>query len=223
MKINNFILLFILPIFAFANPFISPKDIEKAQLKELEKEEIRFNSDARAIKEISITYLSFDGSEKTMHLSINKSIDWHETYFLGKNKSQSPNSTQIMDVSVTIPESNKIEKPNADLNLSSNIRSPNENGKIDEFLSFATYDKSIKLVSSDEIVGNFALGNPSKIVIDLKRNVAFNTKNIRLKKAPFKRISVGSHGTYYRLVIYLDGKYSYKIEKNADGYTVLII
>ncbi|WP_297194343.1 AMIN domain-containing protein [uncultured Campylobacter sp.] len=225
MKVNSLIFVLILPVFMFSNdnPFIAPKDVEKARLQELEKEDIKFSSDARAIKDISITYISFDGTEKTMKLNINKSIDWHETYSLIKNKTQSPDSTQIMDVSVTIPENKKINATSSEINSSVNIQSPNENGKIEEFLSFATYDKSIKLVSSDEIVGNFALGNPSKIVIDFKRNAAFNTKSINLKKAPFKRISIGSHNTYYRLVIYLDGKYNYKIEKNADGYTVLII
>ena len=217
-KISALFFFTLLLSYANDNPFNAPKEIQKAELKNFEKEDFKFSSDARILKSVKITYISFDGSEKTMDLNINQSIDWHDNFSIIKNKTQNPNSTPIMDVSVTIPE-----QKTGEINSSLNIQSPNENGKIEDFLSFATYDRSIKLVSVDEIVGDFALGNPSKIVIDFKRKVAFNTKNISLKKAPFKRISIGSHGTYYRLVIYLDGKYNYNIEKNSDGYTISLI
>lgn len=39
----------------------------------------------------------------------------------------------------------------------------------------------------------------------------------------FKRLDLGSHKGYYRLVIYLDGKYNFKIQKDESGYVISLI
>lgn len=223
MKKNNAIIalaFFISFAFAQDNPFVPPQPIdETAILDDFEKKDVVFNSDARLLKSINITYVTLDGSEKTISLDINQSIDWHHTYAFVKTKT--PQITPILDVSVTTPEQFNLS---GERNSTLNVEIPNDNGKLDEFISFASYKKKIKFITQDEIIGHFAVGNPSKIIIDFKRNVSFKTKNLRLKLGTaFKHLTLGAHKGYYRLVIYLDGKYNYKIQKDDSGYVILLV
>lgn len=201
------------------NPFAPPQNIdESANLQDFEKKDVVFNSDARVLKRLTLTYITLDGSEKSVDLDINQSIDWHRTYIFAKTKV--PQGAEMLDVSVTVPEHFNLS---GEKNATMNVEIPNDNGKIAEFLSFASYKNKIKLITQDEIIGNFALGNPSKIIIDFKREASFATKSLRVKNsAAFKRLQIGSHKGYYRLVIYLDGKYSYKIERDESGYVVFL-
>ena len=202
------------------NPFAPPQNIDDtAVLDDFEKKDVVFNSDARLLKSISLTYITLDGSEKTLNLDINQSIDWHRSYAFIKTKS--PQTTALLDVSVTTPEQFNLT---GELNSSVNVEIPNDNGKLEEFISFASYKNKIKLIVQDEIIGNFVVGNPSKIILDFKKQTSFKTKTQRLKLGtPFKRLDLGSHKGYYRLVIYLDGKYNYKIDKDDSGYVISLI
>ena len=202
------------------NPFAPPQNIDDtAVLDDFEKKDVVFNSDARLLKSISLTYITLDGSEKTLNLDINQSIDWHHSYAFIKTKS--PQTTALLDVSVTTPEQFNLS---GELNSSVNVEIPNDNGKLEEFISFASYKNKMKLIVQDEIIGNFVVGNPSKIILDFKKQTSFKTKTQRLKLGtPFKRLDLGSHKGYYRLVIYLDGKYNYKIDKDDSGYVISLI
>lgn len=202
------------------NPFAPPQNIDDtAVLDDFEKKDVVFNSDARLLKSISLTYITLDGSEKTLNLDINQSIDWHRSYAFIKTKS--PQTTALLDVSVTTPEQFNLT---GELNSSVNVEIPNDNGKLEEFISFASYKNKMKLIVQDEIIGNFVVGNPSKIILDFKKQTSFKTKTQRLKLGtPFKRLDLGSHKGYYRLVIYLDGKYNYKIDKDDSGYVISLI
>ena len=202
------------------NPFAPPQNIDDtAVLDDFEKKDVVFNSDARLLKSISLTYITLDGSEKTLNLDINQSIDWHRSYAFIKTKS--PQTTALLDVSVTTPEQFNLT---GELNSSVNVEIPNDNGKLEEFISFASYKNKMKLIVQDVIIGNFVVGNPSKIILDFKKQTSFKTKTQRLKLGtPFKRLDLGSHKGYYRLVIYLDGKYNYKIDKDDSGYVISLI
>lgn len=202
------------------NPFAPPQELSKELYEDqFERKEVIFNSDARILKKIHITYITLDGSEKTLNLDINQSIDWHRTYALIKTKS--PQTTALLDVSVTTPEQFNLS---GEINSTLNVEIPNDNGKLEEFISFASYKNKMKLIVQDEIIGNFVVGNPSKIILDFKKQTSFKTKTQRLKLGtPFKRLDLGSHKGYYRLVIYLDGKYNYKIDKDDSGYVISLI
>lgn len=200
-------------VFANNNPFAPISDIQSARLPNFDKAEIKFNSNARVIKNIQIIYISFDGSEQVLNVDINKSIDWHDTFLLSKAKN--PTTTQILDVSVTIPQT-PMQNVNEN-NFTADIEVPSDSGKIEDFLSYLTYKNRIVLHTNDELIGNFIIGNPSKIVLDFRKDIAFNTKTMRLSaNSPFEKISAGSHKGYYRLVLYLDGKYNYKIDKSGS-------
>lgn len=201
------------------NPFSPPQNIdESANLEDFERKDVSFNSDARVLKSITLHYITLDGSEKSIVLDINQSIDWHRTYTFAKTKN--PQLAANLDVSVTAPEHFNLTN---DQNTTIDVQIPNDNGKINDFISFASYKGKIKLITQDEIIGNFAVGDPSKIIIDFKRDANFATKSLRVKNSTaFKRLQIGSHKGYYRLVIYLDGKYSYKIERDESGYVLYL-
>lgn len=223
MKSVKFIIFFVFLVsFACAddNPFTAPQPIdETANLIDFERKDVVFNSDARLLKNISVTYITLDGSQKTLSFDINESIDWHNTYAFVKTKT--PQTTPILDVSVTTPEQFNLA---SELNSSLNVEIPNDNGKLEEFISFASYKKKIKLITKDGIIGHFGVGNPSKIIIDFGRSASFATKSVRLKMGTaFNRLTLGAHKGYYRLVIYLDGKYNYKIQKDESGYVITLI
>lgn len=199
------------------NPFEKEQNESKnIVLPEMfQKEEVKFNSNARILKSITFKYINLDGSEEKINLDINKTIDWHDSYVISRAKTPEP--SKILDVSVTIPEKNSS---NTELNNSINIEIPTQSSEIYDFIAYTTYKNKIKFSTNDEMISNFSIGNPSKIVIDFKSNTTSPTKNIKLKDSLFKRIDFGSHKGYYRLVIYLDGKYNYNIQKDSNGYLI---
>ena len=221
MKINRLLCLSVLwsmtSLWAQNSPFLSPQSIENEEhFAPFDKSEIRFNSDARILRRVIFEYVALDGSLKTLSLDINKSIDWHDSYTLSKGLK--PNATPVLDVSVTIPPTQLPSEANSSTAL---LEFPSNNGKLEDFISFASFNDKMKINTQDEIIGDFIVGNPSKIVLDFKRDTAFVTKSIKLGSGtPFVRMVLGSHKGYYRLVIYMDGKYSYEISKDASGYTL---
>ncbi|EKG8178714.1 AMIN domain-containing protein [Campylobacter upsaliensis] len=218
MKKNRWILFFLFFGFAYANdnPFSGEQNVSIITPSSFTRSDVKFNSNARILKSVSFNYINLDGTEETLVLDVNKSIDWHDTYTIMRSKSPEP--SKILDVSVTIPS-----KGNADSNLSIDVELPIQSGSIDRLLTYSVYKNKIRLNANDELVSDFSIGNPSKIVMDFKSNVISPSKVVRIKNSFFKRLDFGSHKGYYRLVLYLDGKYNYKIEKDASGYTIFIL
>ncbi|MCW1360483.1 AMIN domain-containing protein [Campylobacter sp. US33a] len=202
------------------NPFmLEDNNTSMVSLPSFQKEDVKFNSDARILKNITITYIALDGTEEKISLDINKSIDWHNTYTFTKTKTLTP--TPVLDVSVTIPEQSKV-KANLEKNSSVNIEVPSDTKEIYDFIAFSSYKNKIKFNTKDDMITHFSIGNPSKIVLDFKRdNILLPTKTFKLNNTSFiHKITFGSHKDYYRIVLYLDGKYKYEIQKDAIGYTL---
>lgn len=200
--------------YADENPFNAEQNVSIITPPPFQRGDVKFNSSARILKSISFHYINLDGTEDTLNLDINKSIDWHDTYTLTRSKS--PEASKILDVSVTIPQGNS----NNDANLSKDFELPSQTGKIDTLLTYTSYKDKMKINTNNELIADFSIGNPSKIVLDFKSEKIAPSKIIRIKDSLFKRIDFGSHNGYYRLVLYLDGKYHYKIEKDTSGYLI---
>lgn len=217
-KILSLFFIFTSLLYADENPFKTDQNLSLMAQPEFQKEEVKFNSSARILKSITFNYINLDGSEDKIDLDVNKSIDWHDTYTISRLKS--PDPSKVLDVSVTIPERNNSKQ---ELNSTANVEIPLQVAKIYDFISYAVYKNKIKLNTNDEMITDFSVGNPSKIVVDFKSGLISPTKNIRLSNSIFKRIDFGSHKGYYRLVIYLDGTYSYNIQKDASGYMINLL
>ncbi|TQR30304.1 AMIN domain-containing protein [Campylobacter sp. MIT 99-7217] len=204
------------------NPFMNVQDLNTSMLapENFDKQAVKFDSDARILKSITINYIALDGTEKSLNFDINKSIDWHDEFSFSKLK-PAPAVSAIFDVSVTKPQDTNPQANESNQTL--NIELPLDSGKLNDVISFANYTNRIKLATKDEMVGNFTIGNPSKIILDFQNNSTFPTKTLDFDKSPFKKIVFGSHKGYYRIVIYLDGKYNYRLEKDASGYVLYLL
>ncbi|MBX2078090.1 AMIN domain-containing protein [Campylobacter peloridis] len=219
MKISFYMLLF-LSMFVYAkdNPFDNNTDktnTEFANTSPFQRQDFNFNSQARILKNITITYINLDGTEEQISMDINKNINWHDTYSFIKTKT--PNATPILDVSVTVPQekNTKAEENNTTIN----IETPLYTGSIYNFLSLSFYNNKINIKTEDKMLRNLSIGDPTKIIIDFAKKQNFNTKTLQVNTAHVKKVVFGSHKGYYRLVIYLDGKYDYQYSKNENLHT----
>ncbi|TDJ86307.1 AMIN domain-containing protein [Campylobacter volucris] len=224
MKIKFFILfvLFATLLNAKDNPFdnnTEKKNFEFAQFSPFQRQDFNFDSNARILKNITITYINLDGSEQQMTLDINKSIDWHDNFAFIKSKT--PNATPILDVSVTVDKksSKKVEENNTTVN----IETPLFTGDIYNFISLSFYNNKINIKTRDKMLRNLSIGDPTKIIIDFAKNQNFNTKTLQVNTANVKKVVFGSHKGYYRLVIYLDGKYDYEYSKGKNLHVFNLI
>ncbi|OCX43381.1 AMIN domain-containing protein [Campylobacter ornithocola] len=223
MRINFLILFLLSCVFLNAkdNPFdnsLEQQNTEFAKLSPFQRQDFNFNSNARILKNITITYINLDGSEEQTTLDIYKGINWHDTYSFIKTKS--PNATPILDVSVTVPQNQatkntKIEENNTTLN----IETPLFSGNIYNFISIGFYNNKINIKTEDRMLRHLSIGDPTKIIIDFAKKQNFNTKTLQVNTAKVRKVVFGSHKGYYRLVIYLDGKYSYKYSHSENLHT----
>ncbi len=81
-------------------------------------------------------------------------------------------------------------------------------------------DKKIFIQTKDALLRSFFLVKPFRIVLDFKRNADFLTVKKYLKNSIVKKVVVGNHSGYYRVVIYFDAKYMYKIKKTDEGIKI---
>ena len=89
------------------------------------------------------------------------------------------------------------------------------------FRYFTLYvkDRSVFIKTKDKLLRAFFLTKPFRLVLDFKRKCDFPT--IKRKLNTFvKKVVVGSHGSFYRVVLYLDANYEYKIKKTKEGIKI---
>jgi len=92
--------------------------------------------------------------------------------------------------------------------------------KIDlKFLTLYVKNNQIFLKTDDKIVRSFFLVEPFRFVIDFNGKKNFITIS---KDTDFyiKKIVLGNHKKFYRMVLYLDGAYKIKIKKRVEGYKI---
>jgi len=81
-------------------------------------------------------------------------------------------------------------------------------------------DKKILIRTKDRLLRNFFLVKPFRIVLDFQKDADFLTIKKILKNFFIKKIIVGNHDGYYRVVIYFDAKYMYKLSKTNEGIKI---
>ena len=80
-------------------------------------------------------------------------------------------------------------------------------------------DKSVFIETKDKLLRHFFLVEPFRLVLDFKRKSDFPT--IRRKINTFvTKVIVGSHSLFYRVVLYLDANYDYKVKKEDKGIRI---
>ena len=159
----------------------------------LKKEEIMLPPTARIVKEIRVIHQEVDGSlNETVH-KVEKQIDWHKPLIV-THDGEGELGKQ------------KYYKPLVFQKL--------------PFISFAVAPPYLKITTGDPLIEHYLLNDPYRIVIDFKRDVAFQAVSRELESGFFTKIAVGQHKGRYRVVIYLDSYYPYEI-LTIEGGVVL--
>ncbi len=207
-----FISILFLSLEARENPFkpvITPKEsglVSKPQKSEFfVSEEIRLPSSARKIKKILIEYQNMDGTIKSVYKNLDNDIDWHFPIIISQDI--------VLDSGTNLSQEYKIMVP-------PQISENRQKFSPLPFLSFEINGKSIHIITDDIKIRDFALAEPTKIVVDLERKVDFQSKFLKTDAPYFEEIAIGNHKNYYRVAIRLDGKYRYEITDGRDGYKI---
>jgi hypothetical protein len=201
-----FVFLLVLTLQARENPFFPAKgeqDIpitsnEQVKIEPLQRATITLPSTARVIEGVTIKYKTLDGAQHTKSIILDNAVDWHLPIFISQNYGSME------------------EKP---LKIKSQFK---EIASL-KFIKFLHSDRELKIVTKDRMLRNFILVKPHRIVCDFKRDTEFGSY---FKEAPesskFTKVRIGTHKGYYRVVIELDGYYSYTIKKLNGSYLITL-
>lgn len=200
-KITLILILLCLGLLARDNPFkpvVSSKDLGKATnvsktYAPLKVEKFKLPSSSRVLKKVKFEILNVDGSMSEVIFDVDKKVDWHKDIIVSNIPLKFQNRPKKIEP--------KLLKPF-------------------KFLTILIDKNKLLLKTKDTLIRQLFFSKPYKIAIDLKRDVSFYTKIIKLSKLPFTKIFIGNHGKFYRVVLQLDGKYRYHIKKNSNGYLI---
>ena len=206
-----FFLLCFLPILLFGreNPFFpvtSSQEIpltsnQVQKLEPLKRATMTLPSTARTLESVTVEYKNLDGSIATKKIELGNAIDWHLPIFISQNYDSSPE----------LPRISKKNKKNREVFYKKIASLP--------FISFYIAAKQLKVITKDKMLRNFLLVKPHRIVCDFGRQIDIKSyiKDIN-KPSLFRKIRVGTHRGYYRVVIELDGYYQYNVKQLKTGY-----
>jgi len=88
------------------------------------------------------------------------------------------------------------------------------------FLNFDIYNQKVKLFTKDKIIRKFLLVEPFRFVVDFKADKNFLSYTKKLNNSFIKKIAIGNHSGFYRVVFYLDAKYKTDVKKIDKGYLI---
>ncbi len=167
-------------------------------IPKLDKVSLKFPPSSRVIKKVTIEYENLDASLAKKSIVINKIIDWHKP--------------------LIITQDNKVK-------LVKNGRKVKQMHKkvfAYRYLTFFRYGRIIKIKTKDKLIRNFLLARPHRIVLDFKRDTNLKSYIKNFDSDIIKKIKIGNHEGYYRVVIELDGPYVYKLKRTTNSYTITL-
>lgn len=235
----KYLVLFVFAVLCAAreNPFVptstAQSDINSTNIinkpKNFSALSINLPSDARELSHISVHYKSVDGSIKTKNYEIDSSIDWHDTLVLARQQAPQTTQKEMLDVSVTTGEPGGTTKPTKSIALSDapqvsaisapSLENPLEKTQFLDLFELLVYSTKITINTKDMLLKSYDDG--TRIVLDFKKSKGdFLTKSVDFKNVVLKKMVVGSHQKFYRVVLQLDKKYKYSIRQNSDNYTI---
>jgi len=212
------IFLFFIPLLLIAreNPFFPVDNEQDIPLTTnqvdivppLKRVSVKLPSTARTVERITVEYKNLDGSIATKKIELHNGIDWHLPLFISQNY----NDTTTKKV-----KNNSFKERRKSSSRYKKIASL-------KFISFYENGKKLKILTKDKMLRSFLLVKPHRIVCDFKRQTDFGVYMKKVASSSlFKKIRLGTHKGYYRVVIELDGYYRYKIKKTASGYIYTLL
>lgn len=231
-------------LFARENPFLPKVDINNPspieEVKEFSKLAFNFPDDSRILNQVKFIYTSVDGSKKEYLLNINERIDWHDVYMLLNAKELTKRAETV--TKAPLNDEDKIKKVLDEEYTKEEQKAKKELEKKEEpkievvakkestFKPLEYYlgnnfsvivDKNVVIVKTyNQLIRQFTLNKPDRIVFDFKINYVLKNMIYNLNNDYIKQIYTGVHKDFYRVVIRLDGKYSYKLEKGKNEYKI---
>lgn len=211
IKVIVLLSIFILSIFARENPFFSTGDEvmpitsnANMMLEPLQRATITLPSTARTIQSVTIKYKNLDGSEESKSINLDNSVDWHLPIFISQSYAQVTPRKNPSTSSKTLKRSSSYKKIISHKSI-----------------SFYENKRALKIFTHDKLIRNFMLVNPHRVVMDFKYDDEMKalTKKIDTTSI-YKKIRIGNHKGYYRIVIELDGPYTYKLSNIKNGYMI---
>jgi hypothetical protein len=213
------ILLFTLH--ARENPFFpstGEKDIpvttnEQSEQTPLKRAAITLPTQARVVQKVTIEFKNLDGSVENKSIELDNTVDWHLPIFISQSYDQTSNGAKP-EAAPAIPVVPVVKKKSIpkDAQYEDIVSIP--------FLKISSSSKSLKLTTNDEAIRNFLLVNPHRIVIDFKKDTEIKGLIKKVEGNIFKKVRIGNHDGYYRVVVELDGHYRHDFKKVADGYLI---
>lgn len=208
-KLLFIISIFCLSLYARENPFFNTESEampvtsnEKVSLSPLKQASISLPSTARVLESVTIKYKNLDGSQQTKNISLNNAIDWHLPLFISQ-------SYQNLDENLETPKTTNRIKNKTIYKKLLHLK----------FISFDENAKTLKVTTKDKMIRNFLLVKPHRIVFDFKRDIDIRSYIKNSPKASiFTKIRIGNHRGYYRVVVELDGYYTYKLHHTNNQY-----
>ncbi len=180
-------------------PYTSNKDISKPALK---RATISLPAQARVLTKVTLEYKNLDGSIEKRSVDLDNTVDWHLPVFISQN------------YNISEPKQNKPSKKTKKLKYKK-ITSI-------KYLDIFASGKKLKIITKDKIIRSFLLVNPHRIVCDFKRDSKMKSYSKKNPESIFKKIRIGNHNGYYRVVIDLDGIYKYDEIKISNGYLITL-
>ncbi len=212
IKLLVICLVFISSLNARQNPFFPSKnetDIsyttnKVSKIEPLKRATLTLPSTARTLESVTITYKNLDGSIVSKKEVLGNSVDWHLPIFVSQNIGDDEKKLNTKTVSKKSEPLRKIAS------LS--------------FISLYANKKQFNLITKDKMLRNFLLTKPHRIVCDFKRDINIRSYKKKIDtKSIIKKIKIGNHKGYYRVVIELDGLYRYKKTPMKDGYSFTLL
>ena len=133
---------------------------------------------------------------------------------LGTKKAKEPVKPEQKVVEVKIePASKPVQE----------IKSSEKEVKFLGFVSFLTHEKELNIITKAKNLKHFAY-EKNKIVLDFaKPPRSFKTRNLKLENETFKKVIIGWHDKYFRVVLELDKMHKYKLETAENGYVLKLL
>lgn len=199
MKIITIILLIYISMFAKSvmghNPFKGSKkngSHQTVELQPLKRVDIKPPKDTKYIEKIVITYRYLDSSAKRQTIYVKKTIDWQKGYMF-------------------------IEDGSGDRK--------NKNIEISDlgFVKIKVSRNNVLVLTKKSLISSFYSPLDNKITLMIKDNVDNFLKNVyNLDYGAFKSLEIVNYSGYYKVNIYLKGRYKYYINELKSGVMVEI-
>ncbi len=168
------------------------------RLEPLKRVTLTLPSTARTIESVTVKYKDLDGSVHELSEKLGNSVDWHLPIFISQNYGGVGS------------EPKKVDRYKKIAGL--------------KFIRLYENTKSFKLVTKDKLLRNFLLTKPQRIVCDFKRDIDIRSYEKEINaQGIVKKVKLGNHNGYYRVVIELDGFYRYKLDAIKGSYIFTLL